>query len=149
MKKIFLLRNMLKEKHMEVLRRLRTNARTTFSQISRETGIPVTSVFDYFTILKKETIERQVSLLNFEKLGFHCSFIFIAKCFDNKELIDYLKKDSRVNNIFLSGRKTIIFEVFFKDEDETTAFVKFIERFKIIRLQEYNTECIKREEFMP
>jgi len=67
---------MLKEKQMQVLQKLRTNARKPFTAISKETGIPVTTIFDYYAKLRKDIIKKQVCLLNFKNLGFHFNSFF-------------------------------------------------------------------------
>ena len=75
---------------LRILCRLRVNSRETLTNISRETGIPISSVFDRLKRFEAiGIIKRHTSLLDMKKIGIHERLIILAK------VEDKTKKDLR------------------------------------------------------
>ena len=141
---------MLNERQLSVLRHLRKEARKHFMQISRETNIPVTTVFDQYRRLRKVAITKEVCLLNYKYLGYTLRSYFIADCESRRILLKFLNIEKRVNNLFLVGTKTILFEAVFKDEGEKNEFIDNLESYRIRELKELSiSDEIKSESFIP
>jgi Lrp/AsnC family transcriptional regulator, leucine-responsive regulatory protein len=74
---------------------LRNNGRMSLSEITRQTGIPTTTVFDRMKVL--DYVIKNTTLLSFERIGF-CIRAFISiKAKDKEALLDFLKNNNNVN----------------------------------------------------
>ncbi len=139
----------MKESKKKVLRHVRKDARKQFTQISRETDVPTTTAYDNFKKLRKDVITRQVSLLDFKKLGYPFQYFFIIECRREDKLLKLLKRDRKVNGLF-SSRDAIICEVIFEELEEKEAFKRSLENYGLQELKEYPIlEEFKRECFIP
>lgn len=133
-----------------ILKHLRNNARESFSQIGRTTGIPVTTVFDnYQKLVKDKVITKHISLINFRKLGFFFrSFVFI-KINDNKEILTYLKDHDNVNSVYRIGNDDYMLDVVFPSIKEFYSFVDELHSFAIRKLESHDViEHMKKEMFL-
>nr|MCK4930323.1 Lrp/AsnC family transcriptional regulator [Nanoarchaeota archaeon] len=132
-----------------ILKHLRTNARKSFSNISKDTGIPVTTVFDNYKKFKKNmVITRHTSLIDFKKLGFYFrSFVFV-KTRNNKELLSYLRDQESVNSVFRISTYDYMVDVVFPTIKEFYLFLDDIRDFNILKLETHDViEHVKKEEF--
>ena len=136
------------EKRTEILRHLRKDARKKLTEISRETGIPVTTVFDHVKALQDSVVIKSVALLDFPDLGYHFNTFFVA---DNakSDAIRYLRENARVNNLFLVGDNKAIFEGVFSSHSEKSEFLESIHAFDLELTEHPVYEEIKRESFLP
>jgi len=72
------------------------------------------------------------------------------KCFRKDPILRFLKRDSRINNLFLVDDYCILFEAVFKGINEKRTFRNILESFNLKDLVEYSIfEELKREEFIP
>jgi DNA-binding Lrp family transcriptional regulator len=136
--------------NMLILKHLRANARKNFSQISRETGIPVTTVFDnYQKLAKNNVITKHASFLDFRKLGlFYRSFVFI-KTRDKKELLSYLDEHKSVNSIFRISNYDYMIDAVFPTIKEFHMFLDELHGFDIQKIEAHDViEHMKKEEFL-
>jgi len=60
----------MKEKELLLLSHLRSNARKNLTNISKETGIPISTIFDKIRKYEGDVIKKFTSLLDFGKLGY-------------------------------------------------------------------------------
>jgi DNA-binding Lrp family transcriptional regulator len=133
-----------------ILKHLRTNARKNFSEISRETGIPVTTVFDNYQKLKKnKLISKHSSMIDFRKIGFfYRNFIFI-KTRSKKELLSYLDDNKNVNSIFRISTYDYLVDAVFPTMKEFYSFLDSLRDFNIQKLEHHDViEHIKKEGFL-
>ena len=139
----------IKENKSCVLKHLRQDARKSFSSISRETGIPVTTVFEnYYGLLEDKIITKHASLLDFRKLGlFYRSFVFV-KSKSKKELLSFLSANNNVNSVFRISNYDYMVDVVFPSIKEFYAFLDELRGFGIKKLEAHDViEHIKKEEF--
>jgi len=132
-----------------ILRHLRRNARKSFSLISRETGIPVTTVFDNYQKLEKSgIIKKHASLLDFRKLGYYYrSFVFV-KAKQSKELLSFLNDSKSVNSIFKIGNYDYLVDTVFPSIKEFYAFLEVMRDLNLDKLEAHDViEHVKKEEF--
>ncbi len=137
----------MNERVWKVLQEVRKDARKGFTAISEDTGIPITTVHDYFYKLKeKGLLKGLVSLLDFSKLGFHFHFLYVADyCHD---LESYLWHEYMVNNLFESDDK-LIFDIYFKALDEKEKFDKVLNGFDVEVVDFRIVDELRRESFVP
>jgi DNA-binding Lrp family transcriptional regulator len=136
-------------KSLIVLKHLRLNARKNFSDIGRETGIPVTTVFDnYQRLANNKIITKHASLLDYRKLGyFYRSFVFV-KTRQKKELYGFLDSHQNVNSIFRISNYDYMVDTIFPTIKEFHAFLDLLQDFDLQKLECHDViEHVKKEEF--
>ncbi|MFH1181941.1 MAG: Lrp/AsnC family transcriptional regulator [Candidatus Woesearchaeota archaeon] len=75
---------------------LRRNGRISLSEISRKTGIPTTTVFER---MKTFNYTRNVTLLDFEKMGFGIRVFLAIKAGDKEALQEFLTSNQNINSL--------------------------------------------------
>lgn len=140
-------------KILQIIPKFRQNARNSLKDISKVTQIPISTIFDKLKLYEGTIIERHVSLLNFEKLGYPTRANILIK--ENKEkkeeLREYIKKHQSVNSAYkINNEYDYLIEVVFKQIKEVDNFLEILEnRFKIFEHKIfYVVDDIKREEFL-
>jgi len=143
----------IKRKDLLIMSHLRNNARKNLTCISKETRIPISTLFNRLKNFESHFIKKHTAILDFSKLGYGAVAKIMIKVKKNHkiELASYLQKNPNINSLvkitngydfFVEG----VFESIFELED----FLESIEdKFKIIKKNVYYViEDIKREEFL-
>ncbi len=134
-----------------IISNLRRNARKNITHIARETNIPVTTIYDRLKKIEKEYILKNLSLLDFDKLGYTFRSNVIVKIGDNKnELIKYLYEHKNVNSLYLLnfGSKLML-ETVFRNINEFDEFVLKLNEFNVEMLNvSHISEELKKEMFL-
>src|SRR3990172_2059989 len=89
------------DKDRFLLTYFRRNAREKFTKISKQTGIPVTSIFDSLSRNDAKFVNRYTALIDFKKMGYN-SRVSIALKVNKKEkeeIKDFLMKNKKVNTL--------------------------------------------------
>ena len=143
----------LSKKDMLLIRCLRSNARATLTQISKETKIPISTLFDKLKTHQGDIIAKHTSLINFDKLGYHARVqIFLKAPLEIRDrLANYLQHHEQINSVFeITNGFDFLVEGVFTQVHEAENFLADLE-FRFSPL-EYNTHYIiqdlKREEFL-
>ncbi len=141
---------MLDEKELLILSELRKNSRQSLAEISRKTNIPISTVFDKLIKLDKLIIKKNVSLFNFDKMGYGIKVNFIVKCKKKQEIKDFLLNKTNVNSVYgINNGSDFIIECLFKTMCELELFKEELADFGIEDLKEHHIiEEIKREDFL-
>lgn len=142
---------MISNKELLILNHLRVDSRKSLAEISRNTGIPISTVFDKLIRLERGVIMRYVSLLDFKKLGYGFRVNFMFKVGDDvSKFKKFLMMHKKVNSISrLSGGFDFLIGCVFRDMKELTEFSENLEEFNILSKQEYHLiDEIKVEGFM-
>lgn len=130
----------------------RKNSRENLTRISRQTQIPVSTIFDKLRIFEKNLIRRYTALIDFKKVGFDIKIHMLFKLEKEKkeEFKNFLLKNFNVNSIFkVNNGFDFLIEGIFKDMDDLNKFIEQLDQFKIINRQElFILEDIKREAFL-
>jgi len=139
----------VKKNNLLILKNLRNNARKSFSNISRDTGIPVTTVFDNYKKLKKESvITRHTSLIDFKKLGFFFRNFVFVKTRNKNDLLSFLKDHENVNSVFKISTYDYMVDAVFPGIKEFYLFLDDLRDFGLLKLELHDViEHIKKEEF--
>lgn len=144
---------MISKKDAEIISHLRNNARKKITVIAKQTGIPVTTIYDKLRAHEKKFIKKHTTLLDFQKFGLYAkASIAINVDRDSKEALQkFLFDHPNVNSLSKVNFGTdFLFEVVFKSQNDLENFSENLEReYKITRLQIFNIiEELKREDFL-
>lgn len=143
----------MKNKDLQLLSRLRANARETLTKMSRKTHIPVSTIFDRLKMHERGIIQKHTSLIDFQQLGFTTRATVIIKT-DKKDrdgMRDYLTMHQNINSLYkINNGYDYLIEAVFKNIKELEEFIEELEeRYKIKSRQVYYIiEDIVREEFL-
>lgn len=124
----------------ELLEFLRENSRSRLSIFARKQKKPVTTIHFNYQKLLKETIIKNTSLLNFEKLGLK-RFILIAEC----EPEEIENTGAKINNIQRTN-KGILAEIIINNEEEKENTLIKLSQKRIKYSNHPVFEVIKQEE---
>ena len=140
---------MLSEKEQILLKILRDNSRKSLSKISKETDIPISTLFELLKRLEQKCIHKHVSLVNFSHLGYNVKMNFALKVNNKEGLRKLLKTHKNVNTLStVLSEYDFFVETIFKDLKEMMDFKESIERFGIITSDEFFVvDELKKEGF--
>lgn len=142
----------LEKREILFLTHLRTNARNKLASISRNTGIPVSTLFDKLKNYEKDIIKRHTALLDFGKLGFDVRVQIILKTnTQSKEQVrEFLMKNALINSFYrINNGYDYMVEAVFKNMNEYQNFIDRIEEYGIKKKNEYFIlQEFKRESFL-
>lgn len=143
----------MKKNDYNIIAVMRDNARKSIPLLSRELGIPASTVYEKIKKQYKGLFKKYITLVNFQKLGYHTIINFAISCTENtrEELTNYLIENSRINTLHrLNFGWDILAEGIFRNFAEAEDFKMLIKkRFKPIKLECFNVvEELKKEEFL-
>lgn len=137
----------------KILAYLRNNARESIVQISKETGIPQSTVYQKLNDYEKRFIKKHTSLLDFHHLGFQVHILLVLKV--NKEdrpsFLKFLQEESFVNTAYeVNNEFDFVLECVLKDQAHLKTFIENVEeRFRIEKkIVHQLINGIKKEQFM-
>lgn len=138
---------------MVVLAKLRQNARERLTKMSRNTSIPVTTLYNKIKELEGSFIKKHTSILDFSKLGFNTRAMVIMKVKkDMREKVrDFLSAHRNVNSIYkINNGFDYLVEVVFKEVRDVESFVEIAESSAGVdkSVVHYVIDDVKREDFM-
>ncbi len=143
---------MFTKKDVEIIPHLRNNARKRITHISKQTQIPVTTIYDRVKGHEKKIFKKHVSLLDFSKLGLSSAHLAIKVEKDSREnLQKFLLEKANINSLYRTNFSSdFLAECVFKNSAEIQNFVEEIEeKFKIQEIKIFNViEELKKEEFL-
>lgn len=141
---------MLDKKDILILAELRKDSRQSLADISRKTGIPVSTIFDKLIKLNKDVLKKNVSLFDFDKMGYGVRVNFIIKCKKERGIKDFLLSNTNINSAYrINNGGDFLIECIFKNLYELEIFKEELANFGIEDLKEHHiVEEIKKEEFL-
>ncbi len=139
-------------KELLLLSHLRKNARKNLTALSRQTGIPVSTLFERIKRYEGGIIRKHTALIDFSRLGFEIRVNIFLKADKSRrdELKRFLMKEQGVNSVFrINNGYDFLVEGIFRNMKEVTDFTEKLEGYKVKEIKEYYTlEEIKKEGFM-
>ncbi|MBU0461139.1 MAG: Lrp/AsnC family transcriptional regulator [Nanoarchaeota archaeon] len=144
---------MFDTKELQILTQLRQDARMQLTEISRNTKIPISTIYDRLKNNKSGLMLKNVTLIDFHKLGFGCR-VNMALKMKKKErdaVRDYLEKCFNINSLFkINNGYDFMIDAVFKNVKEVEEFIeKLEEKFPIGELKTYYViDEISRERFL-
>lgn len=128
--------------------RLRQDARITLTALSRETGIPVSTLFDWMRSLPSLGVKRLSALLDFPALGLRTQATLLLKTAKRDKLQKHLCCAESVNSLWrVNNGYDFLAECAFKDLRELEEFCDRLKRDYGVRSVETHLviEELKRE----
>ncbi len=140
----------MKEKELCLIKHLREDGRKSLTDISKETEIPVSTLFTVLRKLEEEIIAKHTSLLDFSKIGYSIKTHFVLSSDNKKELKKYLMSNKHVNTLqSLMNDSDFYVECIFKDMAEMSDFKEDLNKKNAkINQENFVVDEIKREEFV-
>ena len=144
----------MNKKEILILSNLRKNGREKLTNISKETSIPVSTIFDKIKSYEASLIiKRHSCLLNFSKLGYEIDVCLLIKSEkdEREKLKEFLEQKNCLNSIFrITSSYDFLVEGIFKDMQELHDFLeKMEETFNLTRIEVlYIVGELKRENFL-
>jgi Lrp/AsnC family leucine-responsive transcriptional regulator len=136
-----------------IIAHLRQDARISLTQMSRQTRIPVSTIFDKIRDFKETgLIRKNTSIVSFERLGYNTkALVFLSASREERgQLVDSLKNSANVNSLFkVNNGWDLIAEIISPSFKEIEEFLERIEEKVTLTKKEvfYVIEELKREEF--
>ncbi|MBW3020067.1 hypothetical protein KY334_02115 [Candidatus Woesearchaeota archaeon] len=139
------------DKEQLLISHLRQNSRERLTKISRQTSIPISTLFDM--LKKTDKIVKHTCLADFSKLGYSVRATVILKTIpeDRDKLRSFLLKNPNTNSVWkINNGFDYMVEMIFKNICELEFFVEDLEKVhKIVeRNIYYIIDDIAREIFM-
>ena len=136
-----------------ILAYLRNNARESIVHISRETGIPQSTVYQKLNDYEKRFIKKHTSLLDFHRLGFevHACVVLKVNKEDRQNFLKFLQEEPFVNSAYeVNHEFDFVLECVLKDQAHLKTFIERIEeQFRIEKKAVHQLiNDIKKEQFM-
>jgi DNA-binding Lrp family transcriptional regulator len=140
-------------KDLKIISQLRTDARMPLTNMSRITGIPVSTIFDRLKFHEGGFIVKHTTLLDFTKLGYNTVVNITLKVDrDSKELLkEFLSKHECVNSLYkINNGFDFMLECIFRQIIDMEKFLEDLDkRFKILEKRFFFIiEPLKKEAFM-
>lgn len=132
---------------------LRQNARMSLTDMSRETQIPVSTIFDRMKAFQGHLVRKHATIIDFQQLGFGTRAVITLKtkkeCRD--EMREFLMKHAHVNSLHrINNGYDFLIEGVFHDLKELETFFESLEEKFAIELKQvyYIIDDLKREAFL-
>ncbi len=142
----------LKQNDIKILSELRKNSRSSLTLMSKNTGIPVSTIFDRINRMDNYVISKHSTLIDFNKLGFGLRAAVVLKSSKKrrKELGEFLSKSPQVNSLFrISEGFDFFADCIFRNMQELNEFYGKLSEIKTARKKEFFIiNEIKSEEFL-
>lgn len=130
----------------------RNNARKPLTRISRETHIPVSTIFDKLKAYEKELIKKYTTLIDFKKVGFdiHALMLFKVDKASKQSFQEFIMRHHRVNNVFrVNNDYDFVVEAVFKDMADYQDFIDRTDSFDVHERKDFFiVREITRESFL-
>lgn len=141
----------MKKIDIAIISQLRQNGRIPLTELSRKTGMPVSTLHIRLRHnIKKGTIKPN-ALVNFEKVGYATRAHILLTAEEKDKLLEYLNKHPNVNSLYkINNGWSLMMECAFKDMCAMETFVEELENnFRIKQKQvHYILTELKREGFL-
>ena len=144
---------MLSKKDFLLMSFLRNNSRQRLTKMSKQTKVPVSTIYDKLKVFEKGIIQKHTSLIDFSKIGFNAraNIMLKVKRENREELKSHLVQCNNINSVYKinTGFDFMVEGVFRNIKDMEDFLEKLDDRFEIKeRKVFYIIEDLKREGFL-
>ncbi|MFH1439632.1 MAG: Lrp/AsnC family transcriptional regulator [Candidatus Woesearchaeota archaeon] len=142
--------NSVKDSDMMILGELRKNSRQTLSEISKQTKISISTIYDRIKFHEEHLIKKHTSLLNFNMLGYSIRANILVSSNQKQKLKDYLVEHPNVNTAFeVNNSFDFIIDCIFSNMSDCRDFIDSFDKYGVSNIQvHYIVDEIKLESFM-
>jgi len=139
------------KKELVLLSKLRNNSRQRLTTLSKETSIPISTIFEMLRRTNK--IIKNTCLLNFIKLGYSIRATITLKVHtpQREQIIDFLIKSPNINSLYkINNGYDFMLEVVHKELKDLEFFLEQLESKFIIKEKHvyYIIDELMRESFL-
>jgi DNA-binding Lrp family transcriptional regulator len=138
------------KKEMVMISAMRADGRKQLSTISRQTGIPISTLFDM--VRKTDKIQKHTCLINFAKLGFTMRANVVMKVEQSRkdELKRFLLKCPNLNSLYrINNGYDFMAELIYRELKDLEFFIERLDRFAVKEKSVYYIiEDLARETFL-
>ena len=143
----------LNKKDLLLISKLRENSRIKLTSLSKETSVPISTIFDRLKDFNKKEIQKFSCIVDFSKLGFPIKTKILVKVnsHERDKLEKHLNCNEKVNSLFkINNGYNFLIEGIFKSLKESENFIEKLEKeYNIENIQSfYVLDEIKRESFI-
>lgn len=142
----------MKRKQLHIMKHLRMNAREKLTKMSRQTGIPVSTIYENLKSFETRVIKKHTCLIDFRELGYDLRVTLLVKAKgENKETIrSFLKGHHQVNSVYrINNGYDFLAEVLFKNMRGLQQFLDALDDKGIKDRKEYYIlDELSREAFL-
>ena len=144
---------MLPEKDLLILAELRNNSRESLTNMSKTTGVPISTIFDKLKYYQGSLITKHTTLIDFSKLGFNARANIMLKVDRDarEEARKFLMNNFNINSVYkISNGFDFLVEGIFKNVKDVEEFIDYLgSKFKMEKSEVYYiVEDIRKEDFM-
>lgn len=120
----------MKTKDYKILTELRKNSRAQLKEISKNTSLPISTIYDRIKNCYSNIVKKHTSILNFDQLGFNAKANICLKCNkkNKNEIFEYLRKHPNINSLLkINNGFDYMIEAIFHNVKELEEFVENLE----------------------
>jgi len=144
--------NALDIEDLKIIAHLRQDSRRNLTKISKQTMVPISTIFDRLKKYNKEIITKNTVLIDFKKLGYELKVQILLKTTQDKReaMKNFVDKNWNVNNVYrINNGYDFMVEAIFKNMLQLEDFNDKLEKIGIVSKQEfYILEEIRKEAFI-
>ena len=138
---------------LRIVSHLRENSRMSLTQLSKSTGIPVSTIFERMKRNANNIIRKNTCLIDFSKVGMNTRAKIALKVSPDERVLvrEFLEKNKNVNSLYkINNGYDYMLDVVFKNMKELEDFLELVDdKFKIKSKHVfYVIEEITQEKFL-
>jgi len=143
----------MKKSDMLLMVHLRRNARTSLTQIARNTNIPISTLYEKLKTKSGNLFKKFTTIVDFGAIGFNSRVTVVVKTrFDKRDdMLNYLLRHPNVNNVYrINNGFDFQYEAIFRNLKEQEDFMEDFDNLFPIKKREmfYVIDDVKREGFL-
>lgn len=143
----------MKKKEMLLFCLLRRNARETLTNLSRQSRIPISTIYDRIGVFRRDLLKKYTAIVDWQKLGFNTRANIVLKVNkgQKEEMREFLENHQNVNTLIkINNGYDFLVETVFKNVSDVEEFLEVLEERYVVKTKQvfYVIEDIKRESFM-
>lgn len=130
----------MKEKQLHIMKHLRMNAREKLTKMSRQTGIPVSTIYENLKSFETGVIKKHTCLIDFRQLGYDLRVTLLVKASNDQkdEICAFLRGHHQVNTVYrINNGYDFLAEVLFKNMSDLQRFLDALDSKGIKDRKEY------------
>ncbi len=141
---------MVTEEDLKIISHLRRDARRPLTEISREIGLPTSTIFTKIKKIEEDYVIKHTSLIDFKQLDYPIRVNFAIKAKDRDKVLAFLNNNRSINSISSVMHDFDFFvESVCRNMTELADFTSSLQDMDLEKLREHHIiEELKREEFL-
>jgi len=141
---------MIKDSDKKIMAALRKNSRDTLTNISKKTGIPVSTVYDRIRTHENSAIKKHTSKLDFPELGYSIRAHILVNTENKEKFTNKIQGSECINSMFrIEGDYDFSLDCIFNKMSDMQEFMSDLDNTGISKKQvHFVTDELVRENFM-